>query len=267
MSSKEEKPIDSAMETNNGNCDQVKIPQQQCVNTDASIGQSVENKTQEITKNTMIDSSSGQSSTELNDKLIEDLANKSIPCEMEVTESRLETESVKIETVKSIEMEKVNSETVTEAVQISSQQTQDTAEDSQQIIDKSPQNEPVAQQIEIVEEKSNKESIENESNMETKAIEGKSKPDKSPANKSIGSLGLLNQYASSSDEDDDSSSDDDDGASADSESETDDDTGDSSNNEVLGTPAVKDKELTTMANGILNSVMSRQNYREASSDS
>lgn len=266
MSSKEEKPIDSAMETNNGNCDEAKIPQQQCANTDVSIGQSVENKTQEITKNTMIDSSSGQSSTELNDKLIEDLANESIPCEMEVTESRLETESVEIETVKSIEMKKLNSETVTEAVQISSQQ-KDTTEDSQQITDKSPQNEPVAQQI--VEE--NKESIENESNMETQATEGKSKQEKSPANKSIGSLlgslGLLNQYASSSDEDDDSSSDDDDGASADSESETDDDTGDSSNNEVLGTPAVKDKELTTMANGILNSVMSRQNYREASSDS
>lgn len=266
MSSKEEKSMDSTMEINSGSCVQAEILQQHCVNTDASIGQSEENKTQEIAKNETIDSSSGQSSTELNEKLIEDKVNESIPCEMEVTETRLETKSIEIETIKSIDMEEANSEIVTEAVQINSQQ-KDTVEESQQITNKSPQKEPFAQQIEIVEEKSNKESTENDSNMETKATEGKSKPEKPQANKSIGSLGLLNQYASSSDDDDDSSSSDDDGASADSESETDDDTGDSSNNEVLGTPALKDKELTTMANGILNSAMSRQNYREASSDS
>lgn len=82
---------------------------------------------------------------------------------------------------------------------------------------------------------------------------------------SIGSLKLLDQYGSSSDEDEDSSSNDDDD-SADSESESN-DSRNLSNNEVLGAPAKNDKELNTLANNILNSVMSRENYREASSDS
>lgn len=89
--------------------------------------------------------------------------------------------------------------------------------------------------------------------------------EKQSVTKTLGSLGLLNQYASSSDGDEDSSDDDDDNnQNADSESESDSD--DSGNVEILETPAQEDKELNTLANNILNSAMSRENYRNVSSD-
>lgn len=127
--------------------------------------------------------------------------------------------------------------------------------------------------IQITSADSSNETATNDSNCKEKAPEnaasnGENK-DKQPAQKALGSLGLLNQYASSSDEDEDSSSsdDDDDSQDADSESESESDIADdSSNREVLGTPASKDKELNTIANNILNSVMSRENYRDVSSD-
>lgn len=102
--------------------------------------------------------------------------------------------------------------------------------------------------------------------MESETVAAPKPPEKSPNPQiapSIGSLNLLNQYGSSSDEDEDSSSSDDDDESADSEN----DSSNSSNKGVVGTPAKNDKELNTLANNILNSVMSRDNYREASSDS
>lgn len=96
---------------------------------------------------------------------------------------------------------------------------------------------------------------------------------------SIGSLGLLNQYVSSSDDDDDEDSSDSSSESDDSESETgtesdddDDDSSDNSNDvsnnvELLDASAVtKDNQLNALAKNILNDVMSRNSYREASSD-
>lgn len=120
-------------------------------------------------------------------------------------------------------------------------------------------------------------SIADDANVESKQsntvengiVSGEVKQQKPQIAGSIGSLGLLNQYVSSSDEDDSSSSSSSSGDSssddADTESESDDST-DASNNEVLGMPAIKDKELNTLANNILNTALSRDNYREASSD-
>lgn len=103
--------------------------------------------------------------------------------------------------------------------------------------------------------------------METQAVTVTTsgvKQDELKFNQSIGSLGLLNQYASSSDEDEDSS--DDDSQNADSECES-----DSSIEEIEECPkltsATNATELNTLANNILSSVMSRSNYRVASSDS
>lgn len=83
----------------------------------------------------------------------------------------------------------------------------------------------------------------------------------------LGSLGLLNQYVSSSDEDDDSSESS--SNSSDSESETDSDDDDdsssvSSNAKINN--VTKENQLDAMANNILNDAMSRNNYRDVSSD-
>lgn len=83
---------------------------------------------------------------------------------------------------------------------------------------------------------------------------------------SIGSLGLLNQYASSSDEDDDSSSDSSSIDSTETESETDSDDDDSSVVSNNASNVAKETQLNTMANNILNDAMSRENYRDVSSD-
>lgn len=95
-----------------------------------------------------------------------------------------------------------------------------------------------------------------------------------PVNSSIGSLGLLNQYASSSDEDDDSSdsSSSSSSESSDTESDDDDDDGSDSNDastnvEMLNTSnATQENQLNAVANNILKDAMSRSNYRDASSD-
>lgn len=89
---------------------------------------------------------------------------------------------------------------------------------------------------------------------------------KQPDPKPLGSLGLLNQYSSSSDEDEDSSSDDDDDDESDSESESESEPDVPSNKEGPGIPPPNDAELNTIANDILNSVMSRENYRNVPSD-
>lgn len=83
---------------------------------------------------------------------------------------------------------------------------------------------------------------------------------------SIGSLGLLNQYASSSDEDEDSSSDDDSESGSDSD-ESEKESDDTSSIEVIEAPSDTDKNLDAAAKSILDSVMSRANYRDVSSDS
>lgn len=96
---------------------------------------------------------------------------------------------------------------------------------------------------------------------------------KSPAvTASIGSLGLLNQYVSSSDEDEDSSESSDDSDESETETETDTESDDSSvinnNVEALDAPitTVTENQLNTMANNILASALSRNNYRDVSSD-
>lgn len=111
------------------------------------------------------------------------------------------------------------------------------------------------------------ESKENEchdSNVNTN--ESSTNQKKQPDPKPLGSLGLLNQYSSSSDEDEDSSSDDgdDDDSASESESESEPDV--PSNIEGPGIPPPNDTELNTIANDILNSVMSRENYRNVPSD-
>lgn len=110
---------------------------------------------------------------------------------------------------------------------------------------------------------------ENDTKMETQNSNdytgNESKQPQPPIRNSIGSLGLLNQYTSSSDENEsDTSSGDenDDDDDSDSGNNT---TGSSSNTEVPDTNVAKDKELNTSSNGILNSTMSRENYREAES--
>lgn len=101
------------------------------------------------------------------------------------------------------------------------------------------------------------------------------------ATSSIGSLGLLGQYASSSDEDEDSSGSDSESCSSsesddsDTETESDDEDDDDAepvvvdnNVEMPNAPSVaSESQLNTMANDILAGVMSRSNYRDASSDS
>lgn len=94
----------------------------------------------------------------------------------------------------------------------------------------------------------------------------KAEQSKPQISNSIGSLKLLNQYDSSSDEDEDSSSSDEDSPGADSESDSD-DSSETSKDKAIGTPPQSNMELNTLANNILNSVMSRDNYREVSSDS
>lgn len=96
---------------------------------------------------------------------------------------------------------------------------------------------------------------------------------------SIGSLGLLNQYASSSDEDEDEDSSESDSSSSncssesdDSETETESDEDDDSSVvgndvEIVDAPSVtSENQLNAMANNILAGAMSRNNYRQASSD-
>lgn len=273
MSATDENLIEKAMETS------IAKP-----NTSPSVVHADENKTKETANTSTIDSTPDQSPVELNGKSTEERVSTSVavPCEMEVTEHMPQTEmkSVEIESVKSIEMDvisAVDSNTLNEAAtelvtESTNGQQKAVHEESENIAEKGPEKDSaneVQQQENSEEEKStstNKETVDKDTIMETQKSENKSKSEAPKANISIGSLGLLNQYDSSSDEDEDSSSSDDDGASADSESETD-DTDDSSNAEILGTPAIKDKELNTMANNILNSVMSRQNYRDVSSDS
>lgn len=99
-----------------------------------------------------------------------------------------------------------------------------------------------------------------------------------PVTPSIGSLSLLNQYDSSSDEDESSSdsssssSGESDGSEdSDSESESDDnDSNIASSNNVETVPnapgATEGNQLNALANTILNGVLSRNNYREVSSD-
>lgn len=109
------------------------------------------------------------------------------------------------------------------------------------------------------------ETVNNDINMETEtasmpSIEINAKPKE--ANTSIGSLGLLGQYASSSDEESDSSSSDE-SESDESESESDDS---DSNSDVPGI-TVEDSTLDSAAKSILDTVMSHGNYRDVSSDS
>lgn len=93
-----------------------------------------------------------------------------------------------------------------------------------------------------------------------------------PITSSIGSLGLLNQYASSSDDDEDSSdsssgSSSSSSDSSDSESDDDDDSSEASNNVQMNTSNVtNENQLNALANNILNDAMSRSNYRDVSSD-
>lgn len=114
------------------------------------------------------------------------------------------------------------------------------------------------------------------------AIDIEAKPQKTQtATPAIGSLGLLNQYASSSDEDEDSSESGSDSSScsssdsADSDTETESDDEDEDdepkaieNNVEMAnaSSAATENQLDAMANNILASVMSRNDYRDASSD-
>lgn len=107
-----------------------------------------------------------------------------------------------------------------------------------------------------------------EANVETtpSTIENRAIQSNLPTSKPIGSLGLLNQYASSSDEDEDSSSSEDEGGSEENENESD-DTDETSSIEVIEEPTNDDTQLDSAAKSILDSVMSRENYRDVSSDS
>lgn len=110
------------------------------------------------------------------------------------------------------------------------------------------------------------EKVNSEPKMESENSGNNSKQQNVQVPVPIGSLALLNQYASSSEEEEDGSSNDDDSQDADSESESD-NPDNSSNNKVIATQATdKDKELSSLAHSILDSVMSRDNYREASSE-
>lgn len=116
---------------------------------------------------------------------------------------------------------------------------------------------------------SNEKSTENANSdlkMDTENNDNNPKQHKTQIQTPIGSLALLNQYASSSDDEEEDSSSDDDSQNADNESESD-SADNSSNNQAIGTQATdKEKEISSVAHNILNSVMSRDNYREASSD-
>lgn len=184
----------------------------------------------------------------------------------------IETKSVQSETEKSIEMEAIP-ETKFEENKIpeieNSEMTEEKpVEDVPTTDDSVSKNHPKDQ--EMIEEKDQEtpqkkdDETQKETSQENDCImvtentvtitDNKTKEDTNR----IGSLGLLNQYSSSSDEEEDSTS-----SEEDSDSED-----DTESSQVIETPAVedKDKELNTLANCILNNVMSRENYREADQD-
>lgn len=221
-------------------------------NISPPVGHADDNQTQE-TPNPLTIVSTDQSPAEPNGKSTEETANtfEAVPCEVEVTETVTQTEvkSAKIESVRSIEMDAISTadaviESAPESMTESINNQQETINaGSINIAVNGSENESangVQQQENIEEAKStsaNKETVENDPNMETQDAESKSKAETSKANPVIGALGLLNQYSSSlsslsslDSSTDSSDSDaagataknDDAGSSATSESETDD---------------------------------------------
>ncbi|XP_031626781.1 H/ACA ribonucleoprotein complex non-core subunit NAF1 [Contarinia nasturtii] len=154
-------------------------------------------------------------------------------------------QSVQIESLKAIEMESFSGATKPE--------TEQNEMIEEKPVESIPSNHP--KDVETLQE--NEGTMETQDDNTVPPLANKSKQDTA----TIGSLGLLNQYASSSDEDEDSS-----GSDDDSESEDNEDTDSSSNSQVIETPAAEEKELNTIVNSILNNVMSRENYREADTD-
>lgn len=194
--------------------------------------------------------------------------------EKTIDESQMEriVESVELHENPSVEMETVNKEAALDEHKPTTNEEKDT-----------PGNEAVISNdsvsIEIAEKADN--SIEApksalKTNAVTVDVEAMQPKPYTAASSSIGSLGLLNQYASSSDEDEDSSesgssSSSSESADSDTETESDDEDEESTavdnNVEMPNAPsAATETQLNTMANDILASVMSRDNYRDASSD-
>lgn len=193
-----------------------------------------------------------------------------------IVESKVESIEMERENP-SVEMETVNKESaLDEHKQLTSEQKESPA------VDAVVSNDTVC--ISIA-EKDNTADETQESVTQTNAviIDVETKQQKPPAYvPSIGSLGLLNQYASSSDDDEDSSESssgsdscsssssesDDSDTEAESDEEDNDDSNAVQNNVEMPTAssAPTDNQLNTMANDILAGVMSRNKYRDASSD-
>lgn len=176
--------------------------------------------------------------------------------EMEVTENVQEIKTTDNET-KAIETDSMHSEVI---------QPNESIKTDEQIVEDLVLEEVVETNDKATEatqpNRNNNISIEMEADTKRQSTENHVPPTNVQTVKSIGSLGLLNQYASSSDDDADSSSDDDSG-SVESESDSD----DTSSIEVIEAPSDVDKNVDAAAKSILDSVMSRANYRDVSSDS